>query len=209
MKTTSKILLAVIALFIISSSSVFAKKKSHGSSSDGRFSIGAEVGLPMGNFGDFSNVGFGGSVRYEMPLSGSDNIALTGTAGYLSFSAKNSDASAGFSESVSLVPIMVGGKYYFTEQQNGFYVAVALGVTIGTFKETQPGTPAVTYFGVVVYPATPAETVSTSQTNFTFAQGVGYALSNWDFSVNYNDVTATGGSLAYLGLRVAYVLGGK
>ena len=53
---------------------------------NGRFSVGAELALPMGDFGDAASTGFGGSVRYEYPVN--DNIGLTGTVGYLIFSGK-------------------------------------------------------------------------------------------------------------------------
>ena len=99
-----------------------------------RLSIGAEVGLPMGNFGDAASTGFGGSVRYEMPMG--DNLGLTGTVGFLTFSAKTGGL---ISASYTMIPIMFGAKYYFTEQQNGFYGAFALGITMTTAKVTIPG----------------------------------------------------------------------
>ena len=187
MKTTSKILVAVIALFIIASSGAFAK-----GGGNNRLSIGLEVGLPMGDFGDAVNTGFGGSARYEMPMG--DNLGLTGTVGYLSFGAK--DVPAGISVSWSMIPIMVGAKYYFTEQQNEFYGAFALGITMSTVKATG------SVMGIDI-------SSSASESDLTFGPGVGYHLDNLDFGLNYNIISTEGSSSSYLGLRVAYVLGAK
>jgi hypothetical protein len=199
MKTTSKILLALFVLFIVSSPSVFAKKKGQSSgSSQGRFSIGAELALPTGNFSDAYNIGFGGSLRYEMPMN--DNISFTGTAGYLSFSGKTTD---GYTlPNFSSIPIQVGAKYYFQGGQAGFYGAVEVGVHISSFKEEIPvydyATGNLTYIEQ-----------SESETDFSIAPGVGYVMNNWDFGLKYQIISASGGSLDYFGVRVAYVLGGK
>jgi len=172
MKTT-RILFAVIALFIISSSSVFAQ--------NGRFSIGANVAMPMGDFGDAAGVGFGGSLRYEMPVG--DNLGLTGTVGYLTFGGKDFFDGINF----NLIPIMVGAKYYFTEQQNGFYAGIAVGMTSSS---------------------TSAEG-SESSTVFTWAPGIGYHLDNIDLGLDYNSYTKDEFTTSYLGLRLAYVFGAK
>lgn len=178
MKTMKKVLLAAVAVLTISTAS-FAQS--------GRFSIGAELGLPMGDFGDGFNTGFGGSLRYEMPMG--DNIGLTGTVGYLMFSGKTPDgAPSGYdAPSLSFIPIMLGAKYYLQEQQSGFYPAVAVGMTSWTSD------------------AEGAE----SNTDFTWAIGAGYHLDNLDFGLNYNSIATEGSATTYLGLRVAYVLGGK
>ena len=95
---------------------------------DGRFSIGAELGIPMGDFGDVSGIGIGGTIRYEAPVS--DNLGITGTAGYISFSGKDFTI-AGYTvtgESSYLIPVQVGAKYYFDRQQEGLYGHVMFGV---------------------------------------------------------------------------------
>src|SRR4051812_13349024 len=82
-----------------------------------RFSVGGELALPMGTFGDQSSIGFGGSLRYEMPMG--DNLALMLTAGYLTFGSKAIDLGpfGKFDYTISMIPIQAGAKYYFTEQQ--------------------------------------------------------------------------------------------
>lgn len=44
-----------------------------------QFSIGAELALPMGTFGDGFDMGFGGSVNYQKPIN--DNLSWTGYVG--------------------------------------------------------------------------------------------------------------------------------
>jgi hypothetical protein len=172
MKTT-KILLAVIALFIFSSSSVFAQSA--------RLSIGFEWAAPQGTFGDAFGMGYGGSARFEMPLAG--KLALFGTAGFISVGDKNSS-----NITETFIPVHVGAKIYFMEQQNGLYVLGQLGVHITS----------VDYNGS-----------STSSTDFSYAPGIGYHLSKLDIGVNYQIISATGGSADYISTRLAFVLGGK
>jgi len=169
---------------------------------NGRFSLGAEVGIPMGDFGDAANAGFGGSIRYEMPLSG--NLALTGTVGYMVFSGKDQTI-LGFTikgSDWSMIPIQVGAKYYFTEQQNGFYGMVELGVHSSSIKSPEYTT---TYFGV---PITVPSATATS-TDLSYAPELGYHLANIDLGLRYQMISTSGSSTSYLGLRLAYVFGEK
>jgi hypothetical protein len=185
-------------------------------SDNGRFSVGAELGLPMGTFGDASNVGFGGSLRYEMPMG--DNLALMGTAGYLTFGGK--EVTTGFagiasvtSKSTSgLIPIQVGAKYYFQEQQSGFYGMVQLGLTLINSS---------TDVTTDILGTKTTTSVSGNTSGFGYAPGVGYHLDNLDFGLSYQlfsqTVSSTVGTTTveatsttgYLGLRIAYVFGEK
>src|SRR5436190_330391 len=127
---TKKFLYVLLSGALVLSLATTANAKPK-ASDNGRFSIGAELGLPMGTFGDGSNIGFGGSLRYEMPMG--DNLALMGTVGYLMFGGKDVTTGVpGFleyttSSKMSLIPIQVGAKYYFTEQQDGFYALAQIG----------------------------------------------------------------------------------
>lgn len=161
------------------------------SAQNGRFSIGAEVSLPMGDFGDAVGIGVGGSLRYEIPMG--DNLGLTATAGFLSFSAKETD---GITE--TMIPVQLGAKYYFQEQQEGFYGMVEVGIHSMTIK-----TPAYD-FGIIQIPSE-----SVSETDLSYAPEVGYHLANFDIGVRYQMIATTGSTTSYLGLRLAYVLGEK
>jgi len=169
---------------------------------NGRFSVGAELGLPMGDFGDAANMGFGGSLRYEMPMG--DNLGLTATAGYLMFSGKDQDFGGITIKGGdwSMIPIQVGAKYYFQEQQDGFYGMVELGVH--STKYTIPSY-TTTFYGVSVT----VPEVSASSTDLSYAPEIGYHLANIDLGLRYQMVATEGSTTSYLGLRLAYVFGEK
>ena len=174
---------------------------------DGRLSIGAELGLPMGDFGDVSGIGIGGTVRFEAPVG--DNLGVTGTAGYISFSGK--DFTVGTitftGESSYLIPVQAGLKYYFTEQQNGLYGHIMLGVHMYKTEE------------VTVNPST-LEVTSKSKMKaaLSYAPEIGYHMESLDFGLRYQlySISATDGfgnsaskTYSYLGIRIAFVLGGR
>ena len=188
---------------------------------DARISIGAELGLPMGTFGDGSSLGIGGSLRYEMPMG--DNLALMGTVGFLSFSGKDITSGVpGYSytskSSLTMIPIQVGAKYYFTEQQNGFYAMAQLGLTLANYKNENT---------IDIAGTKTTVSGSASSSGLSYAPGLGYHLASLDFGLSYQlfsqtvsssytnpftgltstvSATSTG---SYLGVRIAYVLGGK
>jgi hypothetical protein len=164
----------VVMLALIAASASFA-------SAQGRFSLGAELALPMGDFGDFSGIGFGGTVRYEAPIN--DNLNWTGTAGYIGFGEKDDSGLK-----ISIIPIQGGLKYYFTESFNGFYGGADLGVNIVKAKFDFAG-----------------ESYSDSETKFGFAPQIGYHLSALDISARYQIIA----DFDYVGFRIAYVFGGE
>lgn len=169
-----KVLLTVFAIACISAAS-FAQ---------GRFSIGAEAALPMGDFGDVVGFGIGGTVRYESPIN--DNLSWMATAGFISYGKK--DIGGGIDASATQIPIQGGVKYYFTESFNGFYAGGEVGVHMTKVKVSGGGLSA-----------------DASSTDVSFAPSLGYHLGSIDISARYQIVS----DADYLGIRVAYVLGGK
>src|SRR5436853_3782470 len=103
------------------------------SAQNGRLSLGVELAMPIGDFADQSNMGVGGSLRYEHPLG--DNFAFTGTAGVISFG--GDEVSSGVPNILEykikttslMIPVQVGLKYYGTVME-GFYGQVEAGVHI-------------------------------------------------------------------------------
>lgn len=125
-----------------------------------QFSLGAELGLPMGTpFSDAVNAGFGASVRYDGAIN--DNLAWGGYVGYQSYGTK----SGGYA--LTFLPIQAGIKYYFTEMNAGFYGGLDLGMFIGS--SNVPG--------------------STSESKFGFTPAIGYRVSSFDLGLRYNLVT--------------------
>ncbi len=164
-------------------------------SSLAQFSAGLDLALPMGNFSDIASTGFGGSVRYDATIS--DKLGWSASIGYLSFSGKTynvGNVSIPFG-TTSNIPVSGGVKYYFSEAGNGFYGAVDLSANfLSTYVYTYNSGNGGGY-----------NLSSVSQTNFGINPGIGYRLSNLDFSARYNAV----GDFSYLGIRAAYVFGGK
>jgi hypothetical protein len=162
-----------------------------------QFSLGAEVGLPMGNFGDIAGAGFGGSLRYEANIS--DKLNWSASAGYLSFSGKTytypgTNVTIPFGN-FSIIPITGGVKYYFSEVNNGFYGAADLGFNfISTYDVTYNSGNGGGY-----------NLSSASTTKFGLSPGVGYRTGNWDLAARFNLISDAN----YLGVRVAYVFGTK
>ena len=165
---------------------------------NGRFSVGAELGLPMGDFGDVASMGFGGSLRYELPVS--DNIGVTATAGYLMFSGK-SEGGFDFPD-WSMIPVQIGGKYYITDNQEGLYFGVEVGIHSSKVK-----TPAYTYTDPFTGLTFEVPSASATSTDLSYAPEVGYHLANIDLGLRYQMVATEGATTSYLGLRIAYVFG--
>ena len=156
-----------------------------------QFSIGAELGLPVGNFSNISNPGFGASARYEAALTGQLN--WTASVGFLSFGGKS--YLGGAYGTTSIVPIVGGLKYYITEANNGIYVAADLGLNIVGYSIAFPNQgngQGVTF-------------ATSSTSRFGFSPGVGYRIGHWDFAGRINLLA----DFSYFGIRGAYIFGGK
>lgn len=166
----------------------------------GPVSLGAEIAIPTGDFGDSYPLGYGASLGYEQPIG--EKLGLTLQAGYIMLGID--DAAATIIEKSSMMPIQVGAKYYLSERGSGIYAHVQGGVhnLSVTTKDIDLG-----LFGT--FPGT-----TSSESYLSGALGVGYELNNKiDVGLRYNiiapDSDVEGASASnYLGLRVAYNLFG-
>ncbi len=199
----------LIIVIIIGFGNLSSKAKGGG---NGRFSVGPEIGLPLGNFGDAQGIGFGGTLRYEMPVG--NNLGITGTAGYLTFTGKNITVFGVTTkgESTYLIPVQAGLKYYFMGQQEGFYGHVMLGVHMYKTVEAT--------FNPTTYAISTKNSVKAA---LSYAPEIGYHLDNLDFGLRYQLFTisnnivdpfsgtsvSASSTSGYVGLRVAYVFGEK
>lgn len=160
-----------------------------------QFSAGVELGLPMGNFSDISNIGFGGSVRYEGSIK--NKLNWTASIGYLSFSGKTftvNNVSIPFGNS-AIVPITGGIKYYFSGANDGFYGTADLSLNFVSFYVYSYNSGNGGGYNLA----------SANESRLGFAPGIGYRTGNWDFSGKFNLIS----DLNYFGLRAAYIFGGK
>jgi len=173
---------------------------------DSRASLGLEVAMPIGDWADFYGIGLGGTLGFEMPLG--DNLGLMAQAGYISFTGKTIESSGGGvtvsvkTDSQGNIPLQVGAKYYFTDNQEGAYLGLLTGVHMASVKEIE-----------IV--GTTIEEKTTLKSNFSLAPVLGFMVTeNIDLGVRYQMIFAKGvneqgeeetQSNAYLGLRAAYM----
>lgn len=163
----------LVLIFLVGS---FASDAQRGSTAIG---IGAEAGVPLGDFSDAANTGFGGYAKIMFGLRG--NAQLTFTTGYSSFSLKG--IPTGVHASINILPLMAG----LRQNINGFYVEPQLGAAVYTARASYNGT-----------------SNSNTETKFTWAAGIGYAQNGIDFGVRYQRGEFEGGNLSLIGFRVGY-----
>jgi len=118
-----KVLLA-LAIIAGTAFTTFAQTKSGDS---GKFSIGVEAGLPVGDAHQVFKSVFGGSLKYELPIAPS--TWFTVSAGYNSFQVKKELKDAGLDGSYGAIPVKVGIKYYL---EQGFFAEGQVGAAFGT-----------------------------------------------------------------------------
>ena len=144
-------------------------------------SIGPELAIPLGNFRDFYKVGFGGSAKLVLPVA--TNIDASLSAGYMAFSSKGLgmiDSIRIDKNSYTFVPFKAGLRF---RTDGGFYVEPQIGYTQTKIKNME------------------------GAGFFTYAGNVGYLIGRAvDVAVRYEAVSAKGGNLNFVGLRVAYNL---
>ncbi len=171
----------VIALMLLAFSSVvFAQGITYGAD--------LELALPMGDFGDMANMGFGATGQVEYGIN--DKIVATGSVGYLMWSGK--DTYEDMDYSWSCIPIKAGAKYNFGE--SGLYGIFELGMYMFSFEfdyEYDYG------YGVTSISG------DDSESEFGFAPGIGYQKSltekmDLDLSLQYE----MAGDFDYLGIDI-------
>ncbi len=140
--------------------------------------IGADLGLPIGNWSNGYGVGIGGTAKGFYGLN--DDAGLTFTTGYIKFNGKdNSDFST------SLIPFLAGYKHMF----QSLYVEPQLGLTTVSSK--------------VNLGALGMGNISASSTNLGYGIGGGYMIDNWDLGARFQGVSS-GGSISFFAIRVGY-----
>jgi hypothetical protein len=186
-----------------------------------QISLGADVGIPVGDLGDVASLVVGPTLGVEFPVG--TNLGITAQAGY-QFVTTVDDAGIVFEnrsillKKFTMIPIQAGLKYYFVEQQLGFYGHAQVGIHM-IAREFDPLTIEVPGFDDIQIAAR-----EVSSTNFSWALGVGYQLENIDVSVRYNamgphdlepntvDIAGTelsysyrSPAYSYVGIRLAYL----
>jgi hypothetical protein len=151
-----------------------------------QLSVGVEVGIPSGDFGESHKLGLGGSAKVAIPVF--TDGAFTVSAGYLSFSGKEMTISGITfkNAAANLIPLKAGLRYSFPTA-GGFYLEPQLGYTIFSGSGNSSGA-------------------------FTYAANVGMLINNMvDVAARYEAASKNGATLSHIGLRLAYAfsLGAK
>jgi len=147
-----------------------------------KLSVGANVALPMGSFGDIAGTGFGGTVTGEYPIN--NQIVGTATVGYISWGTKDF---GGSEWSFSAIPVLAGAKYYFDK---GLYAHGQLGFHMFSSSVEIDFGP---FFGG-------KQKVDDNSSEFTIGLGAGYEINNFDLSAAYYIISDSN----YFGIRAAY-----
>lgn len=175
MNRMKKILLTTCILCIVWVANA-QKKGFHG------IGVGAEIALPMGDFGEGFGIGFGatGKAFYGITEQGD----ITGTVGYIHFGMK--DESEFVSGSMGMIPIMFGYRHDF----GGWYGEPQIGLMMLKSKVTMDDMG----FGLSGLSG------SHSTTKISFGLGGGYVFGDWDMGARFQVVD----NANFLGLRVGY-----
>jgi hypothetical protein len=149
--------------------------------------IGAvDVGLPVGDFGDYKvGVGVIGKILFGF----SDHSQIGFTTGYTAF--KLDEDMAGFKQKTSIVPFLATYRHHFSilfvEPQLGF------GKYTTTTKDETTGSEI---------------KITNSDGAFTWGIGAGIQVSAIDFGIRYQSGAKDGGSIGYFGIHAGYIFQG-
>lgn len=169
MKTIFTTALILCAVFVVNAQS----KGFH------TINAGAELSLPIGDFGSAYGIGFGATGKALYGIT--DQGDITGTLGYIHFGMKNTDSTV--SGSMSMIPIMFGYRHNF----DGFYAEPQLGLTMVKSKVN---------FDDMGY----GFSGSVSATKLSIGLGGGYVFGDWDLAARFQIVD----NLNFFGIRIGY-----
>jgi hypothetical protein len=153
-----------------------------------RFGIGVDGGVVTGDAHNYSNLELGGTARLQYGVS--DNLAITLTSGYSNFFGKSIDGTNDKYQSLGLVPIKAGIKYFFT-QSLYFGAEAGVGIETKTFA----------------YPGEADDLSDETHTKLLLAPAVGWANKHWDVGIHYENYSGSSANYGVVGLRLAYGFG--
>ncbi|HET7788875.1 MAG TPA: outer membrane beta-barrel protein [Myxococcales bacterium] len=125
--------------------------------------VDGDFGLPLGNYSDVNGVGGGLMLTGEYPMM--PELSLTGRVGFQYHSDK--DLGLGVSGHVHSIPFLLGAKYYFMPERQGFFGAAELGL-----------------FDLIAGASSGGVSASDSQVKLGVGVGVGYQMKQWNARVN-------------------------
>jgi len=185
----SVVTLAIISFFAVSVNAQEEKPIRNNASNAFRLSVGPEVALPIGDFGDRYTWAIGGSVQGDLSVL-KDKLFITLNAGYISF-IKNDDYNGRFQSNLQVIPVKAGLKYFPIKN---LFVQGEAGVSFLTNKDDVGGTKSATF-------------AYAPQVGYQFNLGNSSAI---DLGIRFqgnSKFTDGGSSNNFFGLRAAYSFG--
>lgn len=146
--------------------------------------VGADVGIPVGDFADEVKTGFGGYAKGLFGIGEAGQITIT--SGYSSFKAKgSSDEGSG---SLTIIPLLAGYRHNFS----GFYAEPQIGYNIYGAKVNVGGLK-----------------LKTTEGGLGWAVGFGYVVNNVDLGIRYqggkpSGVEGENPDWGFVGIHVGY-----
>jgi opacity protein-like surface antigen len=182
-----KILLVLLVAFLVAGFTNAQSKMALG--------LNGGIALPLGDFGDNYDMGFGGNAIFVYHTN--SNSDVTFTAGYLTWSGKDAYDGLNFSS----IPVMVGGKYLFGKDKLRGYINGELGAHFVTVD-----VPSYELFGETFGGG------SESKTYFGWGAGAGllYQIGkniDLDLGAKYNMILSENNSSDYVSIMVGLLFG--
>ncbi len=167
-------------------------------------SVGGDVLIPTGDFGNAQSTGFGGSVRGQYDVTPMVSVGLT--AGYYTWSGKDYTQGGVTVSGVTFkgVPVRVFGKYYFMPEgeKARVYGIAELGLFFWSVDVPSQTIGGYTFGGG-----------SESSSDFNYAPGAGVEVAlgsgntKLDVSVRYDGIARSGSTAGSIGGRVGVNFG--
>ena len=147
-------------------------------------SIGAELGIPVGDLNLTQKIGIGGSAKFALPVATGTDLTLS--AGYMSFSGDEYNAPGNLlikRPALNFIPIKAGVRFK-VQPASGFYLEPQLGYTSVNTPNSN----------------------TTASGGFTYAANAGYMFSKQvDLSARYEGVSLKNNvNFNFVGARLAY-----
>ena len=130
-----------------------------------QFSVGPELGIPTGNFNIVYTAAIGATAQADYMVT--SDAAITANTGIIEFLGKKITGTNLKYQSVGLIPLLAGVKYYFIPK---LYGSAQLGATFSV--------------------------QSNGKTTFTYAPGIGYKVNDKiDALLKYTGYSGNGGAI--------------
>lgn len=145
--------------------------------------VAADASVPTGDLSEFSNAGFGGTVKVLYGIGKAGQLTLT--SGYVSFTGKETfkDLLGADKITQTIVPVLVGYRHNF----DGFYAEPQIGY--GFYASKIKG-------GIL--------DSKDSGGAFTWAAGIGYIFRSFEVGVRYQSANKNNEGVGMIGFQAGY-----